>query len=518
MLLLGEAGMGKSRFVCEIALSPGCIVVAARPGDASAPYATLGRTLRRVLAQAKPAPLDATDPDSASPPRHELARVLPELAGSAPLPAEGRKLALQQAVEQLLASAAPRCIAVDDLHVAAEASIDMLLALVGCERLQAVQWLLAQRPAEGGAAATTLRDRLEEAHALATVVLAPLDEAEMAELVDSLGLPELQGQPIAAELVRHTGGNPLYALETLKLGVAEGSLGAVATRPGAALRLPRPGSVGALIERRLRQLSTRALALARVAAVAGVDFHIELAELATGVRAVDLADAWAELEQARRIHEADGERGLEVELLFKMSECLRLVDDAARTAQVHERLLAIADDDGDRARAWLASSRLANETRRMDEAVAHARQALAHAQAFGDAELSGRSRLQLAAVLAETMKAEEARAQLMAARDWALQATAQRRSEYLQMSALVALHLEDFPGAVDALERLLAEPGAPAEPGDLVQIHGNLAVAHAGMGAMRAALVSDERRRALAAQHDVGACRRTTSSSTPPPC
>ena len=518
MLLLGEAGMGKSRFVCEIALSPGCIVVAARPGDASAPYATPGRTLRRVLAETKPAPLDATDPDSAPPPRHELARVLPELAGSAPLPAEGRKLALQQAVEQLLASAAPRCIAVDDLHFADEASVDMLLALVGSESLQAVQWLLAQRPAEGGAAATTLRDRLEEAHALATVVLAPLDEAEMAELVDSLGLPELQGQPIAAELVRHTGGNPLYALETLKLGVAEGSLGAVAAGPGAALRLPRPGSVGALIERRLRQLSTRALALARVAAVAGVDFHIELAELATGVRAVDLADAWAELEQARRIHEADGERGLEVELLFKMSECLRLVDDAARTAQVHERLLAIAADDGDRARARLASSRLANETRRMDEAVAHARQALAHAQAFGDAELSGRSRLQLAAVLAETMKAEEARAQLMATRDWALQATAQRRSEYLQMSALVALHLEDFPGAVDALERLLAEPGAPAEPGDLVQIHGNLAVAHAGMGAMRAALVSDERRRALAAQHDVGACRRTTSSSTPPPC
>ena len=37
-----------------------------------------------------------------------------------------------------------------------------------------------------------------------------------------------------------------------------------------------------------------------------------------------------------------------------------------------------------------------------------------------------------------------------------------------------------------------------------MQIHGNLAVAHAGMGAMRAALVSDERRRALAAQHDVG--------------
>ncbi|MFO0205664.1 MAG: transcriptional regulator, partial [Betaproteobacteria bacterium] len=61
--------------------------------------------------------------------------------------------------------------------------------------------------------------------------------------------------------------------------------------------------VGALIERRLPQLPERALSLARVAAVAGVDFSIALAEEVTGVRAVELASAWADLEAAQVLRE-----------------------------------------------------------------------------------------------------------------------------------------------------------------------------------------------------------------------
>jgi tetratricopeptide (TPR) repeat protein len=122
----------------------------------------------------------------------------------------------------------------------------------------------------------------------------------MAELVDSLGQPELDGATLGPVLVRHTGGNPLYALETLKQGLAQG----LADRDAAgSIRLPLPDSVGALIQRRMRQLSDRALGLARVAAIAGVDFGIELAEDVTGVRAVELATAWAELEAAQVLRE-----------------------------------------------------------------------------------------------------------------------------------------------------------------------------------------------------------------------
>ena len=90
--------------------------------------------------------------------------------------------------------------------------------------------------------------------------------------------------------MRHTGGNPLFALETLKQ-----ALGTDGLRRG---QLPRAVGVEGLIERRIRQLSERALALARVAAIAEVDFGVALAEEVMGLRAVEFTSAFAELESA----------------------------------------------------------------------------------------------------------------------------------------------------------------------------------------------------------------------------
>ena len=136
-----------------------------------------------------------------------------------------------------------------------------------------------------------LRTSLVELQRLGVVALAALDECAVAAIVDALAIPGLQGVALAGPLLRHTGGNPLFVLETLKHGLTEGTL--------VRGELPRPLSVGALIERRLQRLSDPALTLARVAAIAGVDFSIELAESAIGVRAVQLASAWAELQDAQ---------------------------------------------------------------------------------------------------------------------------------------------------------------------------------------------------------------------------
>jgi len=289
-LLVGEPGLGKTRLLSEFAAGRRVLAVQGRPGDAGVPYATLSRLLRTVF--------ERSSVELPAPRRTELARLLPELAPSVPLPADGQRLLLQGAVEAVLAQAradgaAAVGVIVDDLHFADEASVEMLQALVcgsGDGALAGLRWALAQRPGEGSAAAA-LRATLEEAQALAVIALAPLKVEEMAELIDSLGLPELDSAQLAPQLAKHTGGNPLYALETLKQGLASGLL-----QQG---RLPTPINVGALIERRLKQLSERALALARVAAIAGVDFSIALAEHATGVRAVELADAWSELEAAQ---------------------------------------------------------------------------------------------------------------------------------------------------------------------------------------------------------------------------
>jgi DNA-binding SARP family transcriptional activator/tetratricopeptide (TPR) repeat protein len=296
-LLLGEPGLGKSRLLGEIASQArDAIVVQGRPGDAGVPYATLARLLRVVIERSPQLLEPGGERSTAGVPRHELARLLPELAPGIPRPAEGQRIVLQAAVEQLLAQSRLAGLFIDDLHFADEASCEMLQALIASDVGPQLHWALAQRPGEGTAAAARLRDALEEASLLETVALAPLTEDEVAELIDSLGLPELDGRALAPVLLRHTGGNPLYALETLKQALTRG----VALD---ARRLPQPASVGTLIERRLKQLSERALSLARVAAVAGVDFSIPMAEDVMGVRAVELANAWTELEAAQVLRE-----------------------------------------------------------------------------------------------------------------------------------------------------------------------------------------------------------------------
>jgi hypothetical protein len=270
--------------------------VQGRPGDAGVPYATLARLLRVVIDRSPQVLTVDGAPGAPGVPRQELARLLPELAPGIPRPADGQRIVLQGAVEQLLVQSPLAGIFIDDLHFADEASCEMLQALIASYIGPPLHWALAQRPGEGTAAAARLRDALEEASLLEPVALAPLTEAEVAELIDSLGLPELDGPALAPVLVRHTGGNPLYALETLKQVLTRGM-------PLDAQRLPQPASVGTLIERRLKQLSERALSLARVAAVAGVDFSIPMAEEVMGVRAVELANAWAELEAAQVLRE-----------------------------------------------------------------------------------------------------------------------------------------------------------------------------------------------------------------------
>jgi len=295
--LCGEAGLGKSRLLQAFAEPrPGVIHVAARPGDGGVPFATLARLLRAVIACA-PTTVQALQADV----RNEVARVLPEVEPMLPRAAgEGQRLVMQRAVRSLLRSREDVVgLLVDDLHFADEASLEMLLALIDDEEgvgpaEHAPRWALAYRPAEMGSPLQALHDALVEQARLRPVTLEPLSEAALAELVDSLGLPGISGLALAPALRRRTGGNPLFVLETLKQAWVERTLAQLAEGQA----LPRPLSVGRLIERRVVQLSAGALALARVASIAGVDFSVALAEHVLGGSAMQFADALNELEFA----------------------------------------------------------------------------------------------------------------------------------------------------------------------------------------------------------------------------
>lgn len=294
-LLLGEAGIGKSRLLSDFAAGEAAAstLVKARPGDAGVAYALAARLLRAVLAQHAIA---------LSPARtQELALLLPELGTAVALSGEAQRLLLQRVAEAVLRDAMNlglRALLVDDLHYADSASSELLQSLIEAESLAALHWGLAQRPAEAGGAPQQLRHALEDAQRLEAVALSPLDLAHLVELIESLGLPELDAARLAPALLRHSGGNPLFALETLRDLVLSGD--AVPDGHG---RLPQPTGVNALIERRLTQLGAPALKLARVAALAGADFDAELAAAVLDQHPLDIAEPWRELESAQVIRD-----------------------------------------------------------------------------------------------------------------------------------------------------------------------------------------------------------------------
>lgn len=383
VLLEGEAGLGKSRLMAELLQGTGAALFAAgRPGDAGTPYATLARLLRPLLEGA--GELGAGLDESA---RKTLAHIAPvAVAADAPsaLPAL-RPGAMAAAVSALLQQGSVSVVALDDLHFADEATLELIAGMVAPTDPPR-RWLFAARTAELSPAAQSLRRSLAEMLRLGVVTLAGLDEGAIAALVDGLAIHGLQGCALAAPLWRHTGGNPLFVLETLKHGLADGSL--------ARGELPRPQSVGGLIERRLQSLSEPALTLARVAAIAGVDFSIELAEAAIGVRAVQLASAWREPQDAQVLRDENFAHDLVCDAALRSvppvvarrvhGQCAQwLSAHAGEPARVawHWHLAGVPAEAG---RAFVAAALRAEKAARLHEEAAlygHA------AKAFGQANL-----------------------------------------------------------------------------------------------------------------------------------
>src|SRR4030095_17115807 len=192
----------------------------ARPAASPAPYALLARWLRGIEGHDGAAFAEA--------PAEVLAAVLPERASTsagARVTTAIVRSACKGVLEAALQHGLRACI-VDDLHWADAASLELLQHLILAERVETCHWVLAQRPAErDDSAVASLLNALSEVNRVVVVKLAPLDKNGIAELVDSLTLPDVVGTELAASLARHTGGNPLFVLETLKEALIGGFAG-----------------------------------------------------------------------------------------------------------------------------------------------------------------------------------------------------------------------------------------------------------------------------------------------------
>ena len=292
----GESGVGKSRVLAELAAAIGpCAIVAARPGDALLPYASLSRLVLAAMSRFRPTLVAGTAELST--------RLLPQIAAACGLgepeplrTAHERSEALRGLATLLQACVAQGCVAFvfDDLQFADLASVEAIQALVEREATADAVFpfrlVLGSRGEEQTAHGAALLHSLTSARRLVRVELEPLGEAAVLELMQCLELPGFAAAQLAPRLRRQVGGNPAFLLESVKLIAALGRLGDTERA------LPIPPGIEAVVERRLTLLSPAARHVAELAAIAGESYDANLAARALARPPAELGDVLRELE------------------------------------------------------------------------------------------------------------------------------------------------------------------------------------------------------------------------------
>jgi tetratricopeptide (TPR) repeat protein len=266
----GEAGIGKSRLVAEVAARVPCPVLWSRcwEGEGVPAFWPWRQLVDAALAEdggdALRTPIGYDD--------QELGRLLGEAQPVATT--DDRRFRLFDAVVGTFAAFASRrslALVIDDLHWADEPSV-RLLEFIGRDPR-------ARRLAIIG----TYRDTdLDDSHPLIRcfagladrglhVTLGGLGRRHVAVLAGALTGEEAVTPSTVSLLHRRTGGNPLFLRELLRLLHVDGGLDALGDSSPPLV----PSSVRAVVAQRLAGLSPRTLEVLRTASVIGVDFDVD---------------------------------------------------------------------------------------------------------------------------------------------------------------------------------------------------------------------------------------------------
>jgi DNA-binding SARP family transcriptional activator len=338
VVLEGEAGIGKTRLAAELAdhaRSLGASVVGGRcyEEEAGVAYGPFIEGLRGALASAA-AGGDGPRTGPARPlegvPRHWLAearRLLPELVEAwpdlpdpGPLdgPAAGRQF-FEGVTQVLLAACAgpvPGLLILDDLHLADEASLDILAYLVhrlgGRPVLVVACWRSEQVPAD--ARLRRLAAAARRAGQGRIITLRRLDAAGVAELVSAVA-PARAGA--AGLLHERTEGLPFLVLEYLAAVGDDGELPALL-----------PGGARDLLAARVRDVGDAARQLLTTAAVLGRSFDVDTVRAASGRSDEEAVAALEELAARGLVHEVAGDvydfgHGLVRDLVYSQTSLAR---------------------------------------------------------------------------------------------------------------------------------------------------------------------------------------------------
>jgi len=308
--VLGEAGIGKSRIVGELAdhaTRRGTPVVIGRSYESEQilPFGPWVDALRagrvaddaELLARLTPAV------------RAELGRLVPDILGGAPPAAAttDMRLIFESVIELLghLAGRRPLLWVLEDLHWADEMSA-RLVAFAGRRLVDQPVLLVVTAREEELADLPTLRQAfadLRREGRLTTLALGPLSREDTQRLVRVIGRSgdEVALGRLADQAWAVSEGNPFVAVETVRAH-AEGAW--VAHGSGLAI----PERVREIVGRRLERLSDRGQALSAVAAVIGREFEFSLLQRAAMIDEEEAAAGVEELVRRGVLQQGRGER------------------------------------------------------------------------------------------------------------------------------------------------------------------------------------------------------------------
>ena len=332
-LVAGEAGIGKTRLVAEIATQVakqgGAVLYGRCDEEPLASYQPFAEALERAVE-------DGVLPVAALPEVHagELARMLPRLEtthGAPPAqPDSDPELARHRMFEAVRAALAivsadrAALLVLDDVQWADAGGLALLGHLAGRLRDERLLVLMTFRDADPGT--PTARDlpllltQLRRSRPVDRIDLEPLSTEAIAGL-----LPEGTDPVLAERVHQRTGGNSLFVVETLReLDHADGQ--AV------------PAAVQELIEQRVASLGDDALAVVRAGAVAGLEFPLADVEALTDLDEDALIAGVDRALEARLIREEAGRPGVYQFAHALVADAVYGGMSGARRARLHCRL------------------------------------------------------------------------------------------------------------------------------------------------------------------------------------
>ena len=274
-LVKGDSGVGKTRLVEEFArdaLGREAVVIGARCYAAEGPLAlSTAATLVRSLAPW--APLTDLEPSE----RHELSRLLPELADGrppGPLGEDWQRRRFFEALASATLTRQPLLVLIDDVQWCDRDTLAWLGFLLRYDPRARLHVITTARSHElaTNEALLALLHALQVDERMHELELPALNEPECAALARNLWRGEPEPEALAA-LYRETEGNPLFVVELLR-GGWQTHRGAAA--PSAAPALALSPKLRAVIASRLARLTHASADLLGMAAVIGRTFSSEL--------------------------------------------------------------------------------------------------------------------------------------------------------------------------------------------------------------------------------------------------